>query len=521
MCALRAAADERPAKSADLREVGLVAGGLLLVIVAGMAAIRGKILFFQPLSLDEYHTLFLVTQGSWFRSISDLAHGADFNPPTLFLLERLAAILYGPADQIFLRLFALASVFLALVTAYAALRMDFDRAPSLAGCLALLSHPIVVGQAFWARFYGPWLLFCALFIYSVARCARSESCSWRGRVAVSVSAVLLCTIHYFGVFSWSLVVATAAWYYHPRGRFGVREAAPMIAGPVALLLCLPIFLGQRNALQVDTWIPPLNLWQIMQVLRSLFIVPILVLVLFATAAMGVLTRNGEIIEQRDARRASSLGAPAMIALIGMPLIVLLFSVAIQPAMVPRYSIVAVLAWCPVIAWAVAGLPKKLQVSACALLLAGSLMRLKSAADDGLANEALVNADSAAIGPVLRQGSTVLLDSRRGLYPLMSRVSRQANLVYLDLSTLTKSKLLIVERNAAAIHHRLYGAPAIATPEELQTVPGVYFYLDSRENAQSAEQTLARAFPQRTIVRVTPRLYRLTNRFEPARAAGPP
>ncbi len=524
MSALRGVLHERPAgrnvqahrdqADAGFFEMASVAVGLLAVIVSGITAVGGKILFAQPLSLDEYHTWFLVTQGSWLRSIADLANGADFNPPTLFLLERLSATLYGQADSVFLRLFSLASVFIALLAAYAILRMEFGRLPSLAGCLALWSHQFVVYQAFGARFYGPWLLFCTLFIYSVSRCARGDSCSWRGRLAVLVSAVLLCTIHYFGVFSWSLVVGTAAWYYYRRGRFRIGELAPMLAGPIALLLCSPIFVGQRNALQVDTWIPPVNFWQISQVFRSLLIVPILVLVLFAGTAIVVLTRNGEIIDRREVPAGRSPGVTAMIVLGGMPLIVLLFSVMVQPAMLPRYAIVAALAWCPIIAWVIAGLSKPLQVSACAFLLAGSLMPLKAAADGALANAALVNSDYAAVGPILQQGSTVLLSSRRTLYPLLSRVSPGAKLAYLDLTAsdaIPKSKFATVERNAAAIHHRLYGVPAVATPKELESVPEFYYYRDSRETAESAQQVLSRAFPERSIATVTPQVYRLRSR----------
>ena len=91
----------------------------------------------------------------------------------------------------------LAGVVLCALFVYAALRSRFDWWASAAGAIAVISHPIIVRQAFEARFYGPWLFFVALYAWSLTQPRR-----W----VQAVAAVCVVSIHWFGVISLGLII---------------------------------------------------------------------------------------------------------------------------------------------------------------------------------------------------------------------------------------------------------------------------------------------------------------------------
>jgi hypothetical protein len=182
--------------------LGLVLGGVGLSLLAG-----GGVVFSKPLWLDEYHSLLVATSSTVGDAWRSLSRGADFNPPLLHLLLRPLA-LDGIISPVELRAFSFLSVNLALLVLYRLLRHDFAPLPSLAGVLVVWGHPEVVIQTFEGRFYGPMLLFSALLALSLQN--RGEHSAW-AKSLLAVSSVALCTIHYFGIFPWTLLVGAAAW----------------------------------------------------------------------------------------------------------------------------------------------------------------------------------------------------------------------------------------------------------------------------------------------------------------------
>jgi hypothetical protein len=100
-----------------------------------------------------------------------------------------------------------------------------------------------MAAAFDARFYGPWLAGVALLLVATKRALQGAD----RRVSALVLAVLsafVCTIHYFGIVSWCVAVAAGGVLAWRRG-VTPRRLVPMLAGPLALGLCLPLYASQR------------------------------------------------------------------------------------------------------------------------------------------------------------------------------------------------------------------------------------------------------------------------------------
>src|SRR5204862_7918640 len=126
--------------------------------------------------------------------------------------------------------------------------------------------------AFEARGYSMWLAATAWYCLLLAV---SRSNNRRTRIAAlvgaAIAATIACTVHYFGIMGIALAtVADLATVASPiRARF--RRLIPAGIAMLALLLCIPLFLEQRRAYSVATWIPNQPLRQFYSSTRTLLV----------------------------------------------------------------------------------------------------------------------------------------------------------------------------------------------------------------------------------------------------------
>jgi hypothetical protein len=479
-------------------------------MLAGVAAERGWMLFTWPFWLDEYHTLFLAEKGSLIRSLSDLAAGVDFNPPTLFLIYRLIAQVAGPLTPITVRIASFLMVWLALVFVFLTLRRTVPRSAAFVGAIAVWCHALTVEHAFEARYYNPWLLFAALAAWSFGL-DDALSVSRRRNIAVGVSSVLVCTIHYFGIFSLMLLASGWACVIIAR-RQNWSRMLPLAAGPIALALCAPLYIGQRRALTLTTWIPAVDAGQVREMLATYFVKAPFLICLFVAGASAAWYSIGRT------RKSPGIFAPAiellpLLCLLLMPIVVIAFSLLVQPSMLTRYAIAGVLGWAGIAALAAAALPRTgrlmlgLLLSYLGLTPIEAWIRRVNELKEKIATEA------AAVRPFVNRGVPIFVPTRHSLYPLAYETSRPNQLVYPDFSDSTArqrqfSPSRIVERDVARVHNARYGFPRLmriddpAPPSELVVL--------LPKPAPASE--LGEWFPGRKFEPVGPQMYRvfLTN-----------
>lgn len=490
------------------REYALGAGFLLATMVASVVYVKGGILFHWPFWLDEYHTLFLAERGSLLRSMGDLRAGVDFNPPLLYLIERLIGHLTGGITEVSLRVTSFVIVWLALAFVYFALVRIVSPMAAFLGALVLWCDKLTVEHAFEGRFYGPWLLFAAMLVWSLGLDAdRSES--RRRDIAVALSSILLCTIHYFGIFSMLLITAGAFTWMRGSEKHW-RRLLPVVTGPIALLACAPFYLGQRRALTVTTWVPDVSTDQVREMAATYFAAPpfvVGILLLLATAAW---TKYRSSNNQSRPRGNLSFAAPFFFLLL-MPVVVYLISVLIQPSMMVRYAIVGLLGWAPIVALGADALPLVGKVGVFLFLFFTSTQALRSRVAEVTAFQTKTETEAAAVRPFLESGASVMVTTRHSLYPLARTTNRPAQFVYPDFTDSTAHARgfppwIIVERDVARIHQKRYGFPSLRRVDANVAANDVKFFVPNNENISLVSMW----FPNHEAIPVGSQVYRLSS-----------
>jgi hypothetical protein len=341
---------------------------MVVVLAVQLLLADAFFLFQRNFWLDEIYTYILAGDPDVVHSLRALAGGVETHPPTYYLLLRAFAVLGGGPGEVVYRVAALLAVFLALLGVYALLRRRFSILVAATVVLALWCHPMVRYHAFEARAYGVWLAAIVWFAYFLERC-RAKPRSWTAHLLVAVTAALVCTVHYFGILSLGLV--TAADLVRRRRGGDLRRVLPAVAaGPVTLLLCLPMLLHQKASFSVATWVLAPTWSSTWACFQELLLPRALLLGLFA----GLLV---VVPVLRLVRRPPSTGADAeadwggllrLLALGLLPLVLLILSFTVQPMLLSRYALPAVVALAPPLAFLLARLPRT-AVGATALCLA--------------------------------------------------------------------------------------------------------------------------------------------------------
>jgi hypothetical protein len=463
----------------------------------------GAILFTRPLWLDEIHTLLVAGRQDMETSMRGLAAGTDFNPPTLYVLYRGVAQLSGGLSEPVLRMVGVASVVGAICVVYWVLRVQFDRWASGVGALAVWAQSIVVAEAFDARFYGPWLFGAAVLSLAVQR--RTGRPTWMNAVGLATASVFLCTIHYFGVLSWLSGVLVALWF----GRRAVVRTAvqliPGLAGPVALALCAPFYVGQRAALSTATWIPDLSAGSVLFLVGLALLTPPVLVAAIGWAATRVLQRGSKPTELQSDGPSLTLGPALLVGQALVPVTLAVFSLVVQPAMQPRYSIAAALVAAPVVALAYTRSLPLFRVVTLVAIIASSGALVLDARKTARSRAALVHDDLEQVARIAASDTGVVVRRRHSLYPLVvDRPALARHLVLLDGTSLAPNdRFELVERDVARVHRRQYGFPQIVSRTDLDSASTFYFLEQESTRAPTPAE-----FPDRRIERVGPRLFRL-------------
>jgi hypothetical protein len=511
---------------------------LLLAIMLGCVIVTGGLtLFTRPLWLDEYHTFFLADKQSLTQSLRSLAQGADFNPPTLHLIYRALGAVTGALSPVKLRIVSFASVWLALTFVYATLRRFFSPTVAFTGPVAIWTHPLAIAHAFEARFYGPWLLFSAALAWSVG-VDPERAISRRRDIVLAMFAILTCTIHYFGVFAWVVVFGAAIIAGQRSGskpREIRRRVAPMLLGPVAVALCMPLYIGQRQALTVKTWVDPLNVAQLRDFLMSFFfwigfVIPVVTwgalrLIRGAKTAMPNAVRDvGRTARQSpttsDQRRATHADLLALLGMAVVPVILIIFSATVQPSLIRRFAIPTLLFWGPMVALSMDRVPRLARIIVLEVLIvvAGLGTRAYVMAARQTTND--LAADVAALD-ALGGDETVAFRTRHRLYPIAyplggKRHVPRPTLGFIDfddstarqvggpVSGPTSVRFLTLERDVARVHTRLYGFPLMLPVDRLRG--NDRFYMLDEDDSDAFSRSW---FPGFSVRRVAPRLFLLT------------
>jgi hypothetical protein len=499
-----------------VKRIAAALGAVLVLVAVQVITLQAWELFARPLWLDEIHTLLVATRHGTVQSLRDLSRGADFNPPTLFLLYRLVSIPFGGLSEVGMRMVSVASVAGALAVTHCILRTRFGSIESAAGTLAVWAHPVVVGAAFEARYYGPFLLFAACFVLLLARAGTvPASRSAPERIGLGVTAVLLCTIHYFGVLVWFVAMAQVAITERRSFHQRWRRYVPAIAGPVALAACVPMYLGQRQVLSVPTWMPDPAVGDLVFLVAYFFATPALILAgLMLAARRARSSPEARMADQPSVNAASQVGAPLLLAQAIVPLALATFSLLVQPATQPRYWITGVLAIGAAVAYAAArvGRPSALVLAGLGVVVSWLLVKDESAAALRYANS--VHADLATVTSQADSAVALVIRRRHSLYPLIvSRPLLSDRLMLLgpaeasdtsDGTLLAARRFAVVEWDVAKAHRRIYGIPMLIERAALERQPSFYLLEPSDSLLPTASE-----FPGRSIERVAPRLFRLT------------
>lgn len=315
-------------------ELGVVALGLVLVIVVQLSLTETWWLFGRYFWLDEIYTNTLVTDDNLGHAMHALQSGVETHPPALYLLLRGYRVFVHTGDEVALRSFALLAVVLALVGIYACLRECLPLWASVAAMLACWCHPLILSQAFNGRFYGAWLAAIVWCAYFLVRQRDSRRPVLTG-VAVAACAVLVCTIHYFGILS-LVLVAAAEWLARRRERISRVGILWAVAGPMALAACLPLLQGQRQALTETTWMAPITLKGAVGLARSF--VDGFPIGWIAVAAWLSMLFTRRFRRSGDSTLSTLWGLTSLLAL---PLVVVALSCVWQPVYDTRYCFPAV------------------------------------------------------------------------------------------------------------------------------------------------------------------------------------
>ena len=361
-----AAFQEAEQYKARLRGMSLVA-----VLLIGTAALsNGTLLMTRKLWMDEIHSWLIVTDNSTSHAMMALSDGADFNPPSWFLVTRAISSVAGPQSEKFLRILSAFWMLSAMAGLYLILARLFDWKVSLAAVVLTASHPLIVHQSTEIRFYGFWCT-CVVWLCCVLQWNPESSTKRRLQwLLLAGLSLLTATSHWFGILSLGLVALPLVIRQHSDERGYARALVVLASGITGVCACLPFLYGQKAAISRPTWISPATISDTLQFLNYMF--PAWQILLCSAAAVaGIMLARKTMTEQifrSLPERSTELLPCASLAL--MPLVIVLVAWVFQPSLVARYAIVGVFGLAPVFAALLHQAHRKIQRTMMVLSVAG-------------------------------------------------------------------------------------------------------------------------------------------------------
>lgn len=344
-------------KRSVMMQPAVIAFTITVIFVCSFA-IWGQTLLLRPFWMDEVHSWLLISDPDVNHALNALRRGADYNPPVYYLVARAFHSVVPLTEHNLRVLSGLltigTSIGLALVFAR---RMTWLAA--VGSSLLICSQSLVILQSTEARFYALWL--CLLTWFCLLLTSHDGKQKVVRIVLLSVLAASIAGTHYFGIISVGLACVAFAAANRFRSQSIVRAIIPFGAAVVAVACCLPLLRGQKAALTAATWVKPATLESAVGYVTQFF-PALLLLVAGAVWLAGVLLRpvNNENAEG-DTERVVDSAAPSDTfsrnsdlfvfgSMLLMPLILIAFSVVVQPATVNRYAVAATVWLVPVISW---------------------------------------------------------------------------------------------------------------------------------------------------------------------------
>lgn len=501
--------------SISRRDLALGSAALLVAMLLSIGVTDSWVVFTRPFWLDEYHTIFIASEPTIGEIVSDLRRAADFNPPLLYLMLHGIGKLTGGLTPTNVRVFSFVTAWLAAVTVYAILRPRRGIATAFGAALLLWTSPLVVSQAFQGRFYGPWLLLAVA--YAAALKGKSSQRASPMRLTwIALLAASLCTIHYFGIITWSLVglalLPIVSLTTDPLRRF-----LASLAGPFGLAVVMPLYFGQREAMSTVTWVPPISLNQIYELLTYMVAWPAVLGLMLVYVFLSGWRRPP------DARRGElevAYWSPievALFCLIGHVVFLIVFSAMIQPVGVSRFGIPAVLAWVPIAVLALERVNRIVRYLIVVAIWAFSAVIVRHQGREQAEFEARLVTDAAELARIGASGLPLVATDRFALYPLAhSDPLAGVSLSLVDLNDsdsaatrdsagrpprLTASDLH--ERTNARVHAGIYGFPILVSSDSLASREAFVLF-----GERGVGVFAARWFPDHERRRINDRIYEL-------------
>jgi hypothetical protein len=449
-------------------------------------------LFTRPFWLDEWHTNLVANRESIAQLFSDLNNGSDFGPPLVHLLGwTIARVSGGEVTPVGARIAAFLSVLFALVFVFIVLRRRFGVLPATAGTVAVVSHPLVFTHAFELRFYCLWLFAAAGFAWALGLDG-DKRLSRRRDVLVAVFSVLLPMTHWLAVLSLGLMGVGAMAAHGREWRVGLRRVVPAVAGFVVLAIASPLVFGQRRSITERSWMPDLNLGDVLSMLDSLWAARILIFAVVVILTAVVISDTKQHMRTALAASARDPAIIALMALFLLPLLLVVVSLR-QPALHDRYSITVLLARAPVVALAVYALglpvarlalrvPMRI-VQAGLLVILLLYLRFTVLVTAGNAAQFTQHAVSGkrAYQEACKRNVPVVFEVRHLMYPAtdgMSKRNASCDTRYLAISSPTLERMFgrqiylprffRIENEFAVLHQRLYDGFTVGTQAQLDT-----------------------------------------------------
>lgn len=438
------------------------------------------LLFTRNYWLDEWHALLVANRPSPAQVIADLQGGSDFAPPFLHLTLWLLRVVTGGGElePWIARSFTLLCVVAAVTFTFAMLRRRFDRSAAFVGALAVASHAMVVSYAFEVRFYAPWLMFAAMFAWSLGLASR------RARViAGAVAAIGLCTSHWFGVVSLGLM-CLGTLLSHPERSEGsalrarINRIAPALVGIVALVACSPLLIGQRSSVSERSWIEELS-WSQFAHLADTFWLALIPLLSLAIIAIAMVGSRGRSSRSQAASLVNDPSLAALLALAAMPVALVILSL-LQPVMLDRYALTSLLAWAPLAAFAAHVMPRAARYAAVGVLAIVGLARV--GAQIGIARQVagMIARDQALLQQHCGRGTVAFMTRIHMYYHTSFIRSSCPSARYLALSNdrlerlfagpnASVQRLYRSENEFAVMHERAYDFPRVIEAAALDSL----------------------------------------------------
>jgi hypothetical protein len=304
--------------------------------------------------LDELLTEVVVSDPDLSHALDALAHGATaIDPPGFSLSLRVFAAVVPGSPEVTYRCFTLLTALLALAGIYVHLRQRLNPLVCGVSILSLWCAPLFVNYAFEARPYSLWFAALTWFAFFLGQC-RDHPTRIGWHIGLGATAILLGTVHYFGVLTEALVVAGEYIGRRGPGRLRWPCLLAIALGPLSWLGCLGFLRGQRAVYTVAYFSTLPSGTEFFLVLTR---------VVLPAAACFLLWRlyrrfrppvsnDAEWEKLRD--QLSPFGG--LIALLFLPLIVIGLGYILQGAIAARYALPALAALPPVLAFLLARLP---------------------------------------------------------------------------------------------------------------------------------------------------------------------